>query len=67
MLIADVIKVISDYYKGAIHLHGHQHNMPAYNRQQAEAGFRRYDVGVDANGFKLVSVESIVRFFRVVK
>ena len=62
MLIADVIKVISDYYKGAIHLHGHQHNMPAYNRQQARKGLRRYDVGVDANGYKPVSIESIIKF-----
>lgn len=52
----------ADFYKGAIHLHGHQHNAPAYNIQQAEAGLRRYDVGVDANNFKPVGVESIAAF-----
>jgi calcineurin-like phosphoesterase family protein len=36
--------------------------MPAYNQKQVEAGLRRYDVGVDANGFKPVSIESIVLF-----
>ena len=51
------------YFKGSIHLHGHQHNMPAYNRQQAEAGLRRYDVGVDAHGFKPISVEAIAAFY----
>ena len=56
----NVIKVISDYYKGAIHLHGHQHNMPAYNRQQVEAGLRRFDVGVDANGFKPINCSSLL-------
>ena len=54
----------ADFYKGAIHLHGHQHNMPAYNRQQVEAGLRRFDVGVDANGFKPVSVGAIAVFLR---
>lgn len=52
----------ADYYKDAIHLHGHQHNASAYNVRQAEAGLRRYDVGVDANGFTPVSLESIVAF-----
>lgn len=52
----------ADYYKGAIHLHGHQHNAPAYNLQQAEAGLRRYDVGVDANGYKPVSIKQITEF-----
>ena len=52
----------ADYYKGAIHLHGHQHNTPAYNIQQAEAGIRRYDVGVDANDFKPVSIDAIEAF-----
>ena len=51
----------ADYYKGAIHLHGHQHNAPAYNIQQA--GLRRYDVGVDANDFKPVGIDTIVKHF----
>ena len=51
-----------DYYKGAIHLHGHQHNVPTYNLHQAEEGIRRYDVGVDANGYKPVSIKQITEF-----
>ena len=47
-------------YKGAIDLHGHQHNKPAYNRSQYELGIRRYDVGVDANGFRPVSAKEIL-------
>ena len=53
----------ADYYKGAIHLHGHQHNTSAYNLQQKQAGLRRFDVGVDANGYAPVSVEGIIAFF----
>lgn len=53
----------NDYYKGAIHLHGHQHNQAVYNHQQLRAGIKRYDVGVDANGFTPVSVEKIIKFF----
>lgn len=49
--------------KGAIHLHGHQHNLPVYNYQQKQAGVFRYDVGVDANNFTPVSIDSIVKFF----
>ena len=53
----------ADYYKGAIHLHGHQHNKAVYNHQQKQAGIKRFDVGVDANGFVPVGIEAIVRFF----
>ena len=53
----------ADYYKGAVHLHGHQHNTSSYNLQQKQAGLRRFDVGVDANGYAPVSVESIIAFF----
>ncbi len=48
---------------GAYHLHGHQHNHSDYNLRQRKEGFRRYDVGVDANGFTPVPLEKIVRFF----
>ena len=56
----------ADYFKGAIHLHGHQHNKPVYNHQQLLASLLRYDVGVDANGFKPVSAEEIDKFFGTV-
>ncbi|SFE75725.1 metallophosphoesterase [Succiniclasticum ruminis] len=54
----------ADYYKGAIHLHGHQHNKAIYNYQQKQAGINRYDVGVDANGFAPVSLDTIMVFFK---
>ena len=50
------------FFRGAIHLHGHQHNFAAYNLQQKQAGLRRYDVGVDANNFSPVSLEAIVAY-----
>ena len=53
----------ADFYKGAIHLHGHQHNKSAYNHHQVQTGLRRYDVGVDANNFSPVRLEDIVAFF----
>ena len=56
----------ADYFKGAIHLHGHQHNKAAYNLQQQQAGIRRYDAGVDANCFKPVSIEQVIKFFEKV-
>ncbi len=48
--------------RGAIHLHGHQHNHSDYNLKQREEGLRRYDVGVDANGFAPVAFNQIVSF-----
>ena len=50
-------------HHGSIHLHGHQHSPPAYNRKNAALGLRRYDVGVDANGMTPVSIEEILSFF----
>lgn len=52
----------ADFYKGSIHLHGHQHNKAVYNYQQKQVGLKRYDVGVDANDFTPVSIEHIVIF-----
>lgn len=49
--------------KGAIHLHGHQHNKMGYNEQMCEEGIRRYDVGVDANQYSPVSLKQILEFF----
>ncbi|WP_249029075.1 metallophosphoesterase [Tannockella kyphosi] len=51
------------YYRGAYHLHGHQHNEKQYNVNNKEKGFKRYDVGVDANDMKPVSIEEIIHFF----
>ena len=49
--------------KGAIALHGHQHNHKEYNVNNLQKGILRYDVGVDANGMEPVSAEEIIDFF----
>ena len=51
------------YRKGAIMLHGHQHNHKDYNSKNRRDGIMRYDVGVDANDMAPVSAEEIIRFF----
>ena len=51
------------FFRGAIHLHGHQHNSPEYNILNEEKGLKKYDVGVDANYMKPVSIEEIIEFF----
>ena len=51
------------YWKGAIALHGHQHNHKNYNLENRKKGIRRYDVGVDANDMEPVSAEEIIGFF----
>lgn len=51
------------YYRGAYHVHGHQHNRSDYNENNRQNHRRAYDVGVDANQFKPVSIEAIITFF----
>lgn len=47
---------------GSINLHGHSHGgLDEYNKAQP---LIRFDVGVDSNGFKPVSLEQILRFNR---
>ena len=48
---------------GSIHLHGHLHAGAEYNLHNRQQGIRRYDVGVDANDFRPVSVEQILTFW----
>lgn len=48
---------------GSYMLHGHIHATPSYNEGNRENGLRRYDVGVDANGYMPVSAEQIMSFF----
>ena len=50
-------------YHGSIHLHGHQHNHSDYNLNQRKNNKNRYDVGVDANDFKPISLDKILKFF----
>lgn len=51
------------YFRGAYNLHGHQHNHKEYNQENIKLGIRRYDVGVDANDYKPVSIEQIINSF----
>ena len=51
------------YFRGSIHLHGHQHNNSEYNIKNREKGLKRYDVGVDANKMSPVSADEILEFF----
>ena len=55
------------FYRGAYHLHGHQHNNSLYNYENLQKGLRKYDVGVDANNFKPVSIDEIIKFFEMIK
>lgn len=48
---------------GSIHLHGHIHAPAGYNKQNRNKNLLRYDVGVDANGYAPVSLESVLSFF----
>jgi len=50
-------------YHGSLHLHGHIHSKEDYNLRQKMEGILRYDVGVDANGFRPVSIEHVKEFF----
>ena len=51
------------YRKGAIMLHGHQHNHKDYNIENRKNRILRYDVGVDANDMAPISAEEIISFF----
>lgn len=53
------------FYKGSIHLHGHQHNREDYNFNNLKSGIYRFDVGVDANYMMPVSAEDIIEFFQL--
>lgn len=53
------------YYKGAIQLHGHQHNHEDYNYNHLKNGILQYDVGVDANRMAPVSIDEIIAFFKL--
>ena len=44
---------------GFINLHGHIHSSPEYNEEHHAIGRLQYDVGVDANGYKPVSIAEI--------
>lgn len=45
---------------GSIHLHGHVHSNGSYNDLMRDNGIYRYDVGVDANNYRPVSLDEIL-------
>lgn len=49
-------------YYGSIMLHGHIHSDESYNLNNRKVGIKRYDVGVDANGYMPVSIHQIDAF-----
>lgn len=53
---------MKSFFRGAIHLQGHKHNSQQYNILNKENGLKKYDVGVDANYMKPVSIEEIIEF-----
>lgn len=57
----------NNFFRGSIHLHGHQHNYIEYNYQNLTQGIRRYDVGVDANNMAPVSADEIIEFFSMME
>ncbi len=50
-------------FRGSMHLHGHQHNQSLYNLEMREKGIKRYDVGVDANEYRPISIDEIIELF----
>ena len=55
------------FFRGSLHLHGHQHNFADYNARMRKLSVMRYDVGVDANNYKPVSLDDIFDFFGLQK
>lgn len=51
------------FFRGAYHLHGHQHYGAETNLENRARGLRRYNVCVDANAFTPVSIDEIIAFF----
>lgn len=47
---------------GSIMLHGHIHSDESYNLNNREVSIKRYDVGIDANGYRPVSIKQIEDF-----
>ena len=45
---------------GGVHLHGHSHNGIEYNLDAIEKGSKRFDVGVDANDYKPISIDEVI-------
>jgi calcineurin-like phosphoesterase family protein len=48
-------------HRGAIHLYGHVHNSKVSGQRLAVLGDRAFNVGVDVNGFRPVSLDEILQ------
>jgi len=49
---------------GSIHLHGHLHSKSIYNEENKKRGILKYDVGVDANEYRPISINEIIGYFK---
>ena len=54
-----------DSRKGTIMLHGHIHAKNNYNLANQKLGLRRFDVGVDANNYYPISLNSIIQDLKI--
>ncbi len=50
-------------FRGSFMIHGHIHQTREYNEENRRNHILRYDVGVDANDYKPVSIDEIRNFF----
>ena len=50
------------FHDWSVHLHGHIHSCADYNAANIAAGVCRFDVGVGANGYKPVSLETVLEW-----
>jgi len=48
------------FFRGAIHLHGHVHNRETSNSRLAAGSGFAFNVGVDCNDFRPISIEDIL-------
>ena len=51
----------ANYYRGSIHLHGHVHNRNNTIELTKDLRSRAFNVGVDVNGYKPVSITEILK------
>ena len=52
---------IYSWERGAIHLHGHVHNREGWTQKSAVLGQMAFNVGVDVNNYRPVSIEEVIK------
>ena len=55
------------FFRGAIHLHGHVHNRGIAKSGYDERGGLAFNVGVDCNGFRPVSIDDILGLAEIIE